>query len=497
MSMKFLVRAITLLAIFAMALRVSVDTDTWWHLRTGELILEERSIPKTDAFSFTRFGENWQYPSAAWISEVSLFAIYDRFGPAGLNVLAAVMVALAFAFLHMTLSGGKFLRAFFLIFGAAASGIFWAARPYLATFVLSAVFLWILEDYRWGRKNRLVLLPFLMILWANSHPGFAVGFILLGIYLLDGAIEIVTENRNTRKGKRTQPSLRFFWRGKIRAFTLVGVLMLFAVSINPSGPVLLKYPLETVSIGVLQDFIQEWQSPDFHESGMQPFLWLLLASVVSLGFSQKKIVASDLLLILVFGYLGLLAGRNIPLFALAAPLVLTRHAAPLLDELGDRLGIQSGREQDAPNWQRIANVTILILVIIPVALRAALVLPEDQNRAAYEQYLPTAAIEIIRGQEPPGRLFNSYNWGGYIIWELRDYPVFTDGRTDLYNDEILQEWVEIVGANYGWEGKLDFWDVNLVLLEPRWPLSRVLLADERWTLVYEDEVSVLFQRQTE
>ncbi|MGH2582779.1 MAG: hypothetical protein ACRDFQ_07770, partial [Anaerolineales bacterium] len=264
MSMKSLVRAITLLAIFTMALRVSIDTDTWWHLRTGELILEQGSIPKTDMFSYTRFGETWRYPSAAWISEVTLFAIYDRFGAAGLDVLAAVMVALAFAFIHMTLSGGQFLRAFALIFGAIASGIFWAARPYLATFVLSAVFLWVLEDYRWERKNHLVFLPILMILWANSHPGFAVAFILLGIYLVDGAIERVKAYGKADMPKGRRLSLRFFWGGKIGSLLLVGVLMIFAVSINPSGPALLKYPFETISIGVLQDFIQEWQSPDFH-----------------------------------------------------------------------------------------------------------------------------------------------------------------------------------------------------------------------------------------
>jgi hypothetical protein len=66
-----------------------------------------------------------------------------------------------------------------------------------------------------------------------------------------------------------------------------------------------------------------------------------------------------------------------------------------------------------------------------------------------------------------------------------------DGRTDLYNDELLTEWLEIVGAEPGWQGKLDAWDIRLILLEPHWALSKVL-SYEGWQLLYEDEVSVLY-----
>jgi hypothetical protein len=44
------------------------------------------------------------------------------------------------------------------------------------------------------------------------------------------------------------------------------------------------------------------------------------------------------------------------------------------------------------------------------------------------------------------RMFNSYNWGGYLLWELPEYPVFIDGRTDLYDDELVEEWLRVVRA---------------------------------------------------
>jgi hypothetical protein len=494
MSMRKLIIAVTFIAIFAMALQVSIDTDTWWHLRTGELILEQGKIPKTDTFSYTRAGEAWRYPSSAWISEVTLFMLYDWFGPAGLNFFAAGMVVLAFTFVFGTLSGGPFLRGFTLIFAAAVSAIFWAARPYLVSFVLSGLFLWILEDYRWRRKNRLLWLPFLMVIWANSHPGFAIAFILLGIYAIDAIASRIREYVRKRGKRRKERVLRYFLGGEVLPLFLSGAAMLLAVCINPSGPALLRYPFETVSIGVLQDFIQEWQSPDFHQLGFQAFAWLLLMTFVVVGLSRREFAVSEILLLVVFGYLSLVAGRNVALFALVAPAVLTRHADPMLSDLRKRIGLRNICKATETRLHLFLNTFILMLVL--VGMRAWLVLPETANRSALGPNLPVHAVEVLQRDKPAGRLFNSYNWGGYLIWVLREYPVFVDGRTDLYDDEILTQWLDIVRAEPGWQTNLDSWRINLVLGHPDWPLSKVL-SGEGWTLIYEDEISVLFERPSQ
>ena len=185
MSTRRLVILLTFLAIFAMSARISIDSDTWWHLRAGQWIVSNHTILQTDIFSTTRNGAPWNYPG--WLVEVPLYWIYSATGPAGLNLWTAATVTLAFFFVWLTLSGGVFLRAFTLILATAVSAVYWAARPYLVTFLLAAIFLWVLEGWRWKptrKKERLLwLLPLLMVIWANSHGGFAVGFILIGIYL--------------------------------------------------------------------------------------------------------------------------------------------------------------------------------------------------------------------------------------------------------------------------------------------------------------------------
>lgn len=494
MNLRQLVIGITFLAIFAMALRVSIDTDTWWQLRTGETILQDGSIPKTDSYSYTRAGAEWRYPSAAWLSEVQLFSIYNAFGPGGLNAWTAALVTLAFAFIYMSLSGGIFLRAFTLVLAAATAAVYWAARPYMLSFVLAAAFLWILEDYRWGRRNRLVLLPVLMIVWVNSHPGFAVGFILLFIYIADGGLRWLSERWRPGRGRRFgRKELGVAWSAWLKPLTLCGLGMLAAVAINPSGAAMLRYPFETVSIGILRDFIQEWQSPDFHNLAVQPFAWLLLATLVVLALSRQRVAASDLMLVGVFAYLSLLAGRNIALFALVAPIVLTRYAAPLAEALNQKLGLLKKTKAKPFSRQRQLNVVIFLLLFAAVLAKAALVLPTAANQRAIEKSMPVGAVAYLDRERPPGNLFNSYNWGGFLIWELRSYPVFVDGRTDLYGDEFLKEWLSIVNGDEGWQAKLDQWDVRLVLLEPSWALTKIL-PYEGWQLLYQDDVSVLYGR---
>ena len=163
-----------------MAARVSIDSDTWWHLRAGQWMVEHHTIPQVDPFSYTRVGAAWQYPG--WLVEAPMYWVYQAFGAGGVNLWTAAMVTLAFTFVWRTLSGGPFLRAFILILAAVVSSVYWAARPYLVTFVLAAAFLWILEANRWERSPaallRLGWLPILMVIWANSHGGFAVGFLL-------------------------------------------------------------------------------------------------------------------------------------------------------------------------------------------------------------------------------------------------------------------------------------------------------------------------------
>jgi hypothetical protein len=214
--------------------------------------------------------------------------------------------------------------------------------------------------------------------------------------------------------------------------------------------------------------------------------------VAALALSRKAKAVSDLLLVGVFGWLALSAGRNIALFALAAAPVLARHAAPLVETARRRLHVPRSKARPFAG-QRVLHAALFAGLLLAVAYKASLVLPAAPNQRAVEEHLPAGAVRYLRAHNPPGALFNSYNWGGYLIWELREYPVFADGRTDLYGDELLTEWLEIANAADGWQQKLEARGVRLALLEPSWALSK-LLPGAGWQLLYEDDHSVLYAK---
>lgn len=523
MSIRKLIYIITILAVFAMAARFSIDTDTWWHLRAGQWIWENKTIPRTDPFSYTKYGSAWQYPG--WVMQIGLFSVYQSLGPGGLNLLTAVFVALTFFFLWQTISGNNYFKAFVVVLAATASGVYWAARPYLITFLFSAVFLFLLEKERKGwdledapvqgaDKIRLWILPLLMVIWANSHGGFAVGFILFGIYLIGLTMRIGVKNiyrhylgAGEKKGGAQAEKQDSFAVGGMEGkqsgefihvlkrwelFIAVGVLLVLAVCLNPHGPKMLFYPFKTVGMSALNRYIEEWQSPNFHELRIQPFLLLLFLTFGAVGASKKQISIIDFLLVFVLGSLSLMAGRNIALFALAAPVVMTRHGVAFAKGFQkDAQWLRSGTKEASSRTRNLLHWVLLILVVFAVGYKTYLVLPESKNEGYICKFFPVEAVAKLKKTEFQGRLFNSYNWGGYLIWALPEHPVFIDGRTDLYEGEIIDQWVSAVQAEDGWEGILEEWEVGVVFLEPYRPLVDEL-REGNWDPIYEDQQAVIF-----
>lgn len=493
MQTRTLVIWITFLAVFAMAATYAVDTDTWWHLRAGEWMVENRQILQVDIFSHTRYGEPWRYPG--WLAEIPMYALYRLLGPGGLNLWTAAMVTLAFAFVWRVQSGNPYLRAFITVLGAAASGVYWAARPYLVTFLLAAVYLWLLESWRWKAgeryRRRLWLLPGLMILWANSHGGFFTGFLLLAVYLAGEAWSWVSGLILVRRHALASPPGEHFTR--LRFLSLISLVTLLAACLSPLGPRLLLYPFQTVEIAALQVYIQEWQPPDFQNIAMQPFLWLLLLSLGAVGASRRRLELTDFLLLAGFGYLGFLAARNIALFALAALPPLSRYSDHALSVITRQLRLPSLASVTPPTLRRL-NLGLLGIVFLAVLARVVPVLPQAANDAHFRQQLPVAAAEAVARAAPPGKLFNSYNYGGYLVWVLRDYPVFVDGRTDLYDDEIIDEWLAALRAEPGWEQILEARQIGVVLVEPGTPLAGRLAEQPGWEQLYGDDLAVVYRR---
>jgi len=487
MNTRRLVISITFLSIFAMAVRIVIDPDTFWHLATARYILNTHTIPHTDIFSFTRFGHPWRGGDVGWLIQIPFYWLQTHVGPGGIYLLTAVLVTIAYIFIYRSLSGGIFLRSFILILSAVTAAVHWSPRPYLATYVLSAVTLWLFESCTYKKRDHLNWLPLIMIIWVNSHTAHITAFLLWGVYTADAGLRWLADSRQGELSSGFQ----LLKNSLLGRYLKIGALMALAVGINPGGYRSFLYPFETMSIKALRQFVVEWQSPNFNDPMVFPFLILLLLVISTLAISKQRIKTTDFLLLAGFTYLSLTAQRNIAMFALISPIILTRHLAPITEAAGQRIGYRGLSSAPPTKFQNWINSLLLVIIILVVGLKILLVFSEETYQEGLRARQPVDAVEVIKKLDPPGKLFNSYNFGGYLLWALPEYPVFIDGRTDLFGDEIIGEWGEIISAKPGWENQLEDYGIGVILIEPHWELN-LLLPGHGWQVIYQDDLAVVF-----
>ncbi len=470
---------IIFLLLFALAVRIPADSDMWWHITSGEYTLTQGMI-HADPFSFTMAGQPWINHS--WGAQLVLYGAWTLAGSVGLALYTAALATAGMYVIYRMSSGSVYLRAFALVLGAATAAVFWSPRPQMFSFLLSAVALYLLRDYARHGRDRLWWIVPLMVLWVNLHAGFSIGFILLGGYVAGEALT----------GLFVRDARAFHW-GRARRLLIVTAVSVSALVLNPYGLQIYGVPFQTVSIGALQEYIQEWNSPNFHERHTWPFIALLLALLGAVGAGSRRLTWADFGLLSVTIFMSLTAGRNIALFAVVATPALTDHLDAALAERGWALRTV---QRTTPRMARL-NLALVALVALGALLKIVLVLDTQAVRAAQAQFLPLEAVAYLETARPDGPVFNSYNWGGYLIFAAPQYPVFVDGRTDLYGDAFLTKYLAAATGAPAWRETLDSYGVRLVIMEAASGLARALRAEPAWTLAYEDSLAAVFTREAQ
>ena len=485
LSTHRLLMAIVFTAIFTMAVRVPADTDTWWHLRAGQFMVENQTIITADPFSHTRHGQLWI--DHGWLAQIAWYSLYALGGWALVSLVLAGLVTLAFWFIWRQIEANVFVGAFSMILGAIVSSVVWTARPQMISFMLAAMVATVLHRFKRQHGRLLPWLPLIMIVWVNVHGGFAIGFMLMLAYLVGEVANNLTRHQD-------DPVVP--WSG-LKHLLIVSGLCLAVVVINPQTWRMWLYPFQTVGISALRDFIQEWQSPNFHLPYVQPFALMLLLVIAALGRAGRRADWTDLALIAIWTAWALFAARNIAIFGLIATPILARYADLTWQGQWQDWGYQRvpfSSSSRTPVSARL-NWTLLGLIVIAALIKIAIPLTPAANLKAEQESLPYDAVEYLRENQLAGPMFNSYNWGGYLIFKLwPDYAVYIDGRTDLYDDAFIRRYLNVMVAGEAWQQTLADDGINLILVESQSTLARFLQTDPNWTERYRDEMAVIFTR---
>ena len=256
-----------LLSLLSLAIRqsVSIDNDFWWHLKSGQYILQNVSIPHFDPFSFTKGGSEWV--THEWLSEVIMYATFHLTGWTGLLLLFGIIICASLGICYYRCEGKPFIAGLAVFAAALASAPLFGLRPQMITILLASVFLAVLDRHLIQASSRLLwLLPALMLLWVNLHAGFAMGLALILLFIVMAVLD--------KKWKKITPLLSILClrrRDSAESEYVSDVLYRWNSFVSRNA-----------------NLIQEWFSPDFHQVRFLPLAVLMLATFACLRCLQGE-----------------------------------------------------------------------------------------------------------------------------------------------------------------------------------------------------------------
>lgn len=452
-------------ALFGWAVGISSlsDNSFFWHLRTGEYILDH-GIPHHDVFSYTAAGTPWVAQS--WLAEVTYGLLYRSFGAFGVRFFVGVVGAgiglLAYR-LALRLVRDRVVACGITL--AALAGIYslWSERPLLIGVLFFLVLLWIVEvpDSLVGR-HPIIVLPVLFWLWANVHGSFALGFAFLALHLLGRWVD----------GHRP-------WDGCERLL-LIGAAIGFALTfVNPYGVELVLFPLALLSRGDILSHVIEWRTPDFHKIyGFSLGVWLVVY-VDALARGRNRVSRRDLIVTLPMLLLAFWALRNLALAPLIGLPVVARALAR------DRV-----RPDGARRTIVVGALALIVFLGLVIGLRAS-----QQRDFAFATY-PVKSMHYVEANGLLGtRLLTSDSDAGYVILEY--YPeqrVFMDDRYDMYPTKLIYDYFTVDDGKPGWSEVLDRYRVETVVWNPATALAAELDASPKWQRVHRDQARAVWVR---
>jgi hypothetical protein len=457
-----------------------VDPDIWWHIRTGDWILAHHAVPRYAIFS--QHGER-PWIAYSWLFDVIISGVEHRFGLAGIpGFLICLQVFISLTFL---LAIRHFARSFWWSWLIASLAIYAFYVNPLRSLLFTLLFftlelLLIFEAERRADDKLLFWTAPLFFLWANFHIQFIHGLFVLALYVGTRIIAVAARNWLPSDSPKPSPTRLLAILAAAFACSCIGPNWAYPYKVA------VGYAVHTAQF----QFNQEMLAMNFRRPEHFVELFLLIAACYVVGRSRGRDLFRPLLL-LVTALVSFHSLRDAWFVSIAAAFVLAEAVGQA----------QSEATPDLAGQRRIRLVTNLNYALAAVAalilsfgLSARQGVSAAALMAVIDQIYPIRATEFVRDSRLSGPMYNSYNWGGFLIFNLREQPVSIDPRVDAYGDELATQSVNTVNA-IRWKDDPELTRANFVLLERSAPLTSALESDPRYRLAYKDHLAVVFVRE--
>ena len=445
--------------------RTISDPDLWGHLRFGLDTLEKGAVMQVDPYSYLTEGQRWI--NHEWLAEVTFAIAWLSSGATGLVILKTALWTITYAILFWYLAKYPLvpLRAGILLFLSMTLTLplIYTVRPHIYTALLYTLILLIIVQAENGHYRWLWAGPLIFVLWPNLHGAFPAG---LGILAVWAFVYLIT-HRN-----------RSVWLQMIPPLLLSGM----ATLINPYGVDLLVFIFGNLDDPRLE--ITEWRPLQVHSlMGAMYLFWLVLV-ILGLIFSRKPRKLALMIPLAITAYLPFVSLRFGLFFILTALVFAGEHIGDAWNRVMPAFKVSSKRKALLPFVAIIVGLTICAWKIsnfsgIPI-----------KDPSAY----PIASVTLLDQSGVSGNLAIHFDWGDYAIWHLTPgIKVSLDTRREMaYSDQVYKIKIRYMLGIGEWASLLEDYSTDMALVKSSSPTDNLMRGRSDWSLIYRDEISVLY-----
>jgi len=527
----------TLLFLITLPMLTKIFTsDYGTHLALGRHIVETKSVADKEFLSYPSLGR--YNPNGEWGFQAILYLVFSVGGSYGVSFLVWAVVFGVFLLIHRAtvLRGAHPLLAVLAIF--AFSGflrIRIQPRPEIFTYLFTSFTIYILTEYYYGSRKRIIYaVPPLVLLWANMHPTYLMAFVLCGGFFVDALARAAWHHE-------FQWNLLKKW---VLPPVLAGIGGVVLCGLNPHGYNAILTPLQLIARGtggaggssILMSIseLTPVKGTGFYIYYKAAALFAFVS--ILLGIVGRRLRLIDLFLFAIAFKGAWDSARAVSMMGMflapGAALQLTGFLeraegwlAPKAVPSEARRDHGKGKEKGKGKGRQVTGAGIMA---VPAAARPAVasfrkVVPAavlvfalvsfgvttlsfsfgqlEYGVGMTEHKFSFAAGEFLRKNPVPGKMFNFFDIGGFLDWQL--YPkvlTFIDGRT--YNSEVFMDHQEVTGAMPGWQKIIDKYGITYCVLKSMdssgmiLPIVPTFANDPGWSLVFSDGLFLVFVRNT-
>ncbi len=485
-----------LLLIYGFYLAHKIDLtvgDLGRHLKNGQLFVENGWIPKINLYSYVY--PDYPFINHHWGSGVVFYLIQRSLGFAGLSLgFIALSVVTLLVFLNLAVRYSSFaVAAPIAVIVVPILITRHEVRPELFSSLFSGIFLRILWDYKSGRCGFrwLFLLPLLEILWVNLHIYFFFGIMLIGVYLLEALVVLLTrpQQQNTLD--------------RVKGLALILILTTLATCLNPAGVRGALYPFFILNeYGV--PVIENYSVGAILRAGYTLFPLIYFGIIVGLlclswlyavTKNRSSLSLGNFLLSVVFFAIAWSAIRNFAFFAYFA---LPLSAVNLKGFLGGE-----GKAGRSPSILKVAG-SVAVITLVLIMIKPAYFVSSNRGRVGIGlEEANGGAAEFFLKENISGPIFNNFDVAGYLVYHLYpDHRVFVDNRPEAYPAAFFNEvYFPIQSDESKWEQVSSLYGFNVIVFNYReradlgeqFIIRRVL--DPLWAPIYFDKDIIILARR--